>query len=399
MAPQPIARPTKAAIKQQAGKHQTQGALAAALGIGASTWSTWRQQDPELKKLADEVVNPTANGALVVPTDDVDALEVANARIKELENAQRAQRKIDVAEERILATFERAIEARSSTYNPSVIPKGKPTDQHEFVLLWSDTHAGEVVSEVETNGINAYDWKIMLERHDRIREAVFSFQDNRPYPVSKLHVCALGDMLSGDIHDELVETNEFPLAEATIQFAEDGSVFLESFLERFKHMEFSGIVGNHPRSKQKQPAKRQFDNADWLAYKAMAKFLEKEKRISFDIPKASAHPIDIVGRRCLLIHGHGIRSSMPGVPWGGVVRRVTNLDQQYAAKRMPIDHYFFGHFHQANIVQQGKIAMNGSVKGVDEYSLAAFGGGGEPQQILLTFHPKRGLTDVSFIDC
>lgn len=90
---------------------------------------------------------------------------------------------------------------------------------------------------------------------------------------------------------------------------------------------------------------------------------------------------------------------MPGVPWGGVMRRAAALSTQYGSKGMPLDHLMVGHFHQANIVDQGRVVMNGSVKGIDEYSLKAFGGGGEPQQLLLTFHPKNGLTDISYIDC
>jgi hypothetical protein len=35
---------------------------------------------------------------------------------------------------------------------------------------------------------------------------------------------------------------------------------------------------------------------------------------------------------------------------------------------------------------------------VDEYSIERLGGGEPPAQMLVTFHPKRGLTDVSFID-
>lgn len=394
MAPRPITRPTAEQIREQTGRHTTQHALAFALGIKQSTWATWRQASPDFRRATDEAL--TGMSAVLPP--DVDQVEILEARVKELEAASRVQRKSDVVEERILAAFERAIEVREPTYSPLAIPKAKQ-DPHQFVLLWSDTHAGEVVSEVETNGINAYDWSIMLRRFDRIRDSVFSFQDNRPYPIEHLHIAALGDMLSGNIHDELVETNEVPLAEATIQFAEDGSRFIESFLERFPEISVSGVVGNHPRSKRKPQAKLAFDNADWLAYRAMARFLAAEKRITWDVPKASAHPINVANRRCLLLHGHGIRSTMPGVPWGGVVRRITALDQQYAAKGMPIDHYLLGHFHQANAVLQGKVLMNGSVKGVDEYSLQAFGGGGEPQQLLLTFHPRRGLTDVSFIDC
>lgn len=400
MAARRLPRPTATEIAAQSGFHKSRSALARALSIQPATLQKWCEVDADFRKLVDDAVAPITTTGNVAPLEEVDEAEVLRARVKELEAHARAGRKVDVFEERVLAVFDSAIPARKPSYSPRTIPKQKPSDQHEFVLLWSDTHAGEVVSEVETNGLNAYDWKTMMVRHDRIREAVFSFQDNRPYPVSKLHVCALGDMLSGDIHDELVETNEFPLAEATIQFAEDGATWLESFLERFAEINVSGVVGNHPRAKRKPQAKQAFNNADWLAYHAMSRYLRSQPAISWDIPRASAHPI-IVARnwRCLLLHGDGIRSSMPGVPWGGVMRRVTSLSQQYATKGKPIDHYFLGHFHQGNIVNQGQVVMNGSVKGVDEYSLKAFGGGGEPQQILLTFHPKRGLTDVSLIDC
>ena len=336
--------------------------------------------------------------AEVVAEGEVSEVEILRQRLAEAEKANRSLRKVDVFEERALQVMKDAIEARKPTYSPTVIPKAR-LSEHEFVLLWSDTHAGEVVSEVETNGLNAYDWKIMLERHERIREAVFSYQDNRPYPVSKLHIFALGDMLSGSIHDELVETNEIPLAEATIQFAEDFSIWTESFLERFDAIKLAGVVGNHPRATRKPQAKQSFNNADWLAYRAMALALRKQERIEWDIPKASAHPVEVCGRRILLWHGDGVRSTMPGVPWGGVMRRATSLAAQYGAKGQPIDHFALGHFHQSNAVQGGRILMNGSVKGIDEYVLKAFGGGEEPRQLLLTFHPKNGLTDVSLIDC
>ena len=42
--------------------------------------------------------------------------------------------------------------------------------------------------------------------------------------------------------------------------------------------------------------------------------------------------------------------------------------------------------------------MNGSTKGVDEYSLKQFGGGEGPGQMLLTYHHERGLTDCSLLD-
>jgi len=80
------------------------------------------------------------------------------------------------------------------------------------------------------------------------------------------------------------------------------------------------------------------------------------------------------------------------------MRRVATMQNEYAAMGQPIDYFVNGHFHQTAMVQGGRIIMNGSVKGVDEYTLHAYGGGESPRQTLLTFHPERGLTDCSLID-
>jgi len=334
------------------------------------------------------------------PGSEVSEVEILRQRVTELEGERRRERKGEVFDERIAAAVENAIATREPKYSPRSIPKSQRSgSKHEFVLLFSDLHAGEVVSREETNGINAYDWAIMLKRLDKIRQALFSYQDNRPYPIERLHIAALGDQLSGDIHDELVATNEIPLAEATVQLGLDTAEWIESLTERFRKITFSGVVGNHPRAHKKPWAKQGYDNADWTSYNVTRLALRGNKTISFDIPKASQHPITVAGKRILLWHGDGVRSTMPGVPWGGIMRRVNVLESQYASAGLAIDHFACGHFHQGNVVDGGRILMNGSVKGVDEYSLKAFGGGRPPQQLLLTFHPRNGLTDASFLDC
>lgn len=334
--------------------------------------------------------------------EEVSVEETLRQRVQELEAAAKRDRKNKVYDERITQAVERAIEDREPRYSPSPIPTSKHSKtSHEFVLLWSDLHAGEVVSREETGGLNAYDWATMLRRHDKLRESLFSYQDNRPYPVETLHIFALGDMLSGNIHDELMATNEIPLAEATVQLGLDGAEWIESLTERFPRIKVSGVVGNHPRSHKKPWAKQGFDNADWSSLHIMATALRRNRRIEFDIPKASQHRVTVAQNwHCLLLHGDGIRSSMPGVPWGGVMRRVNSLSNQYGTAGQPIHVYCLGHFHSANWVESnaGRIAMNGSVKGVDEYSIKQFGGGSRPQQMLLTFHPRNGATDCSIID-
>lgn len=353
-----------------------------------------------LKQRVKEALKTTVD---IAPGDPVSEAEILRAENEELRRKLTRGRKSDVFEERILQVLERASLERKPRFNPLTIPRShRSQSKHEFVLLWSDVHAAEVVTREETNGINEYDWQIMLKRHERILESVCSYQDNRPYPVETLHVFGLGDQLSGNIHPELAETNEMPLAEATVQFGLDSAAWLEQFVPRFKRVRVSGVPGNHPRAHQKPRAKQAFDNADWTMYQTMRLAMRRYESVEFDIPKSSAWPVIVAERwRALLFHGDGIRSTMPGVPWGGVMRRVSALQDQYTSAGMPIDLFCLGHFHTANVVESsaGKVAMNGSIKGVDEYSLKQFGSGRGPQQLLLTYHPRNGLTDVSFIDC
>jgi hypothetical protein len=217
-------------------------------------------------------------------------------------------------------------------------------------------------------------------------------------PVEELVILGLGDMLSGNIHDELSETNEMPLAEATVQFGLDGAEFIESFVEHFPKIRFAGVVGNHPRPTRKPRAKHRFDNADWTCYQIMAQRLTRHPSITFDVPKAQTHPVEIYDRRILCQHGDGVRSAMVGVPWGGIVRHEARLRNQYAAQGIPFDHLAIGHYHEANVVSNRRIWVNGSVKGLDEYSLQAFGGGQPPTQLLIPFHPRWGMVGAQFID-
>lgn len=371
--------------------------VASELGIPQSTYQHHckRHGIPTVKKKT-AVKDPSQVGDLSVSEE-----EILRQRVEELERQVKRDRKEHIYDERITAAVESNLARAKSRYKPAPIPKKQRKHEHEFVLLLSDLHAGETVSYEETGGINVYDWDVMLARLDKLRRSVVSYQENRPYPISRLRIFALGDQLSGNIHAELEATNEIPLAEATVQLGADLAEWVDSMTEIFPEVTFDGVVGNHPRAHKKPWAKQGFDNADWTAYKIIETSLRRNDRITFNIPKASQHRVRVAKNwHTLLLHGDGIRSSMPGVPWGGVTRRVTALSAQYNAVKQPIDCYFLGHFHTANWVQTnaGWIGMNGSVKGPDEYSMKQFGGGSPAQQALVTFHEKHGPTDFSVID-
>lgn len=331
--------------------------------------------------------------------DGVTEADILRAELKELRQKVNKARTVDVQAERVLQEVQSAVQAAPPKYSPLVIEDydGRP---HSQALLFSDTHAGEIVDSEAVNGINHYDWDTCVERVWKVQQSLLSFQANRPYPINELQLWCLGDMLSGANHQEIAETNEFPAAEQAFRFGMLLGQFIEELIPHYPRLSVKGVVGNHPRTSKAPANKRVFDNFDWMSYKIaeayLARYIEAGS-VTCDFPRSGFLIAEIAGNNVLLFHGDGIRSSMPGVPWGGVTRRTNELKKQYAEMGTMIHGFALGHFHQANVVQSS-VFMNGSVKGPDEYTLKQFGGGEKPTQLLLTYDDTRSrLTDVSFI--
>jgi hypothetical protein len=389
------ARPATQELQAGVDEHGSVVAYAKALDIPRSTVQEWCR-DAGVKKGRTRAPKP-AKPAL---GSQVSREEILEQELADSRRALASLRKEDVREQRVIDAITMNLAAKESLYRPyGRKPSGRGAE-HEFVLLWSDAHAGEVVSAEETNGMGGYDWEIMLARHQQILRSVLSYKAHRNYPVGKLHILGLGDGLSGNIHEELRETNAMPLEEATVQFGLDMADWIEEFVPEFAEITVSGVVGNHPRTTQKPAAKRKYNNSDWTAYQIMRQRLRRVKSVTFDIPKAQTHPVIVMGRRILMFHGDTVQSSsMVGVPTGGIVRHVAKLRNQWALAGMPLDHTVCGHFHEVNVYGGKGSFINGSIKGPDEYGLAKYGLAQPPMQLLLTFNERHGLTDVSYLDC
>lgn len=333
-----------------------------------------------------------------VAVGEVSREEILEAENRELRASANRDRQRDVLDARLLELVGGKVAAKLPIYKPAPKQRRASGTPHRFCLQWSDIHAAEVVNEEAIGGLNKFNWDIMLRRHETMRQSVLSFRENRPYLVEGLHIWAVGDMVTGDIHDELRETNEVVLTEATIQLALDMAEWIEGFIPEFPWITVDGVFGNHGRRSKKPQFKQAYDNWDWLFYKILETRLAKYESVTVTASKAATLPVKVFDRTCLLWHGDGVPSNMPGVPWGGIQRRSKELSDTHAKLGRQIDHFVVGHYHEPNITGAGRILMNGSVKGPDEYSLARFGGGAPAAQNLFTFHPRRGLTDWSRLD-
>lgn len=319
------------------------------------------------------------------------------AELKDLRKRVNKQRSVDVQAERVLQEIRATIRPAEPMYKPPKAVAGAYKD-HAWALLLSDLHCGEVVVAEAMSGINEFHWEILQQRIAGVEKSLLSFQSNRRYPIPELHLWLLGDNLSGIIHEELSETNEFPVTEQAWRVAMLIAQFVERLVPHFERIVINGVAGNHPRTQKPHSSKQVFDSFDWLGYKIIETFLEKYKSITCEFPRSAFQVTKVGGMNWLLWHGDGVRTSMPGVPWGGVMRRWNELRKQYAQQGVLLDGLALGHFHQSNVVNGGQIAMNGSLIGPNEFGMKNFGSGERPTQLLLTFQPdKKRLTDVSFI--
>lgn len=390
----------KTELERRVAEHGTIAAAAAAGGIARTTLdAAWRRHGLPKRERTARLRAP------VEPDEGVSEVELLRQRVRELERHRRREREGEVAEEQVIRRLEAAIERHGGPLPVRVRPP-KPVqvkgDETELALLFSDTHASEVVSLEETMGLNAYDWPIMLGRMEKIADAIVSHKAHFSGQIRRLNLWMLGDMLSGDIHEELAVTNDRPTAEAVVDLAYEIARWIEQrFLGEFHEIVVAGVPGNHPRASKKPAAKLAHNNADWLMYKMLEALLSKQPGVRFLLRRGSYSTVTVADRwNVLLMHGDGIRTTMPGVPWGGVVRRITTLEAQFARAKNPLDYVCLGHFHTANSLDgvHARTFLNGSVKGVDEYSLKSFGSGRDASQLLLTFHRRRGWTGTLPLD-
>lgn len=331
-----------------------------------------------------------------VPGSQPDERELLEAELQELRAAVRKDRKLDVQAERLAQEMRALTPIAEPIYEAPERAEGDG-HAHAHVLLLSDTHVGEVVNSEAMNGLGEYNFEICLERMAHIAHSLVSFQNNRPYPIDELRIWLLGDMTGGKHHQELGETNEFGLAMQSYLTGKMLGEFIERLVEAYPHIHVTGIAGNHARMNVKAQSKQVFDSFDWLAYQHVELYLSRYESVTCEFPLSGFTVDHVAGKTILLGHGDGIRSTMPGVPWGGVTRRFNELRKTYAQIGEHLDYFALGHFHQLNAVKG--IFMNGSVKGPDEYVLKQFGSADPWEQMLLTFDKQAGrLTDISFIN-
>lgn len=265
------------------------------------------------------------------------------------------------------------------------------------VINFSDWHIGEVIEADETEGFGRFNWAIAQERiasmTDSFLEQTKLFQT--VFKIPNLYVLGLGDFVSGDIHGELLKTNEFPLP---VQTAKAGFLFAEAVRKLSGHFKQTTVVevgaDNHGRLTAKPQFKQKAaNNMSFLVYTIANARLEQLSNVAIDFPMGMRHLVNINGCKYLLEHGDTIKS-WQGIPYMGMSRHMMKEGFKRMQTPLGFDYMVIGHFHVPALVE-GKIIINGSLSGTSEFDHGC-GRHSGPAQVSFLSHPKWGrfaLTD------
>lgn len=276
---------------------------------------------------------------------------------------------------------------------PKWLTPQKPSSGHKATIctILSDSHLDEVVRVEEVNGANAYNREIATMRMERYFQNVIKLA--RHYLAGVTYDGAVlmlgGDMFSGDIHEELQQTNEDTILGSMLYWSELLAAGIDMMANEFGKVHIPVVVGNHGRRTRKPRMKlRARDNFDWFLGQMLARQFKSDKRVTFDVPDSADCMFDVYGTSIMLTHGDQFRggSGIAGI-WSPIMKGDTKKRQRQQAVSDPYDLMVCGHWHQ--LTWGSGFIVNGSNKGVDEYAWLGNFNYEVPQQAMWLVTPDR----------
>jgi hypothetical protein len=265
------------------------------------------------------------------------------------------------------------------------------------ILLTSDFQWGEKISAEELDGVNGFDMKVASQRYQRLISATIEIAQEHmggkhAYP--GIYYLRGGDAISGDIHQELRETNDLQSIPAVRSLVEHESEGIRRLANAFGKVHVVSVPGNHGRTTIKPHSKRYVEtNYDTLSAWWLESRFAGDARVTWQTPVSGDALFNVYGWQWLLTHGDRIGSrgghGFVG-PSATIARGMKRLVEYYATLGTRVDTILLGHFHQRMELPWG--FCNGCLPGYSEYARDNRLHPSEPSQWLLFCHPKHGIT-------
>lgn len=275
------------------------------------------------------------------------------------------------------------------------ISKYAPDDgQGIFVGVASDWHIGEMVDPATIAGYdNEYNPAIAKARAEKFFQSfVFMLDSWRHVGRCDIAVLAiLGDIMTGYIHEELMEENSMSPSEEVLFAQELFGAGLEYILSNanLEKLIIPTCYGNHGRSTMKSRIQTGATNSfEYLLYKTLAREWRNESRIEWQIGTGYQVFTELYDTKVMWHHGDAVK-------FGGGVGGITiplrkKIMGWNSGLRRPIDIAVNGHFHTS--LEGPDFVSNGSLIGYNAFALSCGCQYEVPQQTCFWVDSTHGRT-------
>lgn len=265
-------------------------------------------------------------------------------------------------------------------------------------LALSDVHCGEVVSADELLGLNAYDTAICRKRLMRLINATCEIPERWTSDCSNqgLLLLLLGDLISGDIREELRRTNELTANEQHRFMVEEMTGAIRLLKSRYKRVHVVSVPGNHGRQTEK-PTSKLYGRLsyDTLTAQSIADRFSSDNAVTFQIEVGRDAVVPILGHTVFATHGDGMGTGggqgFIG-PLAPIARGTKKVEAQQASINRKTDLIVHGHYHFSANPHEGLLS-NGSVVGYSEYPNGMRASVESPMQWLFLLHERWKLRE------
>jgi hypothetical protein len=268
-------------------------------------------------------------------------------------------------------------------------------------VMLSDLHWGENVRPEQIGGVNEFNLPIARRRLRTVFNTTIDLcrilSPEMQYP--GIVIPLGGDMVSGNIHDELAATNDINTMPTLLDLYKQLVPGIQLMADTFGNVFLPCVSGNHDRDTKKIWNKdRNHTSFGWLLYQFLALRFEGDKRVKFYIPDGSDALYRVYNTRYNLTHGDQFRGG-DGIigPLGPITRGEQKKNARNSQVGQDYDVLEFGHFHTRLI--SARLRGNSSVKGYDEYAFANNFKFEPPSQNFTMTHPDHGITFDAPIYC
>lgn len=261
-----------------------------------------------------------------------------------------------------------AVDGLEATPSPfSKVPAEGKAHRGTVSLMLSDAHWDEVIRAEQINYPNSYNRDIAVVRLRAVVErTIINARDYlNGITYDGLILWLGGDMVSGNIHDELSRTNDGQHMLDTIDFWSDQlASAIVALADHFGKVHVPVVVGNHGRTSRKPEAKNAVrSNYDWLLARIVQRALRIDERITWNISEARALYETVYEHRYRFEHGDQFKG---GEQITGPIRPVMFGRQQLLNGGAQFDTLLVCDKHQYSSLPGATV--NGSLCGYGEFA-------------------------------